>query len=374
MKILHIASFKGNIGDNFNHFGLRELLENHLKRQIEWNEIEIRETFRGNYSFDVNFANFCNKHDAIIFGGGNFFELWVDKSVNNTSADIDYKVLDLIKKPFFFFGLGVDPGMGVTENGLHKFKKWCEYVYEKPNFHLSIRNDGAIKTLHKFFSKDFHSKFYHLVDGGFLVNTVSISKKIDKEKDKHKKYLGVNIAGDMLDIRFNKDLKYPDFIKLMSENLNSIMHKDPKLNLVLIPHIFRDLKPIHDILDHLADDLRRERVIVAELRQGNSGMFQTVSYYQKCDLILANRFHSNVIGLVLNIPTIGLFNYRQIKDLYEEINLSNNLFEIDTNSGLKKVFEYLNHFFSYSGENHEKLNRNYIQSKIDSTIKFFNLK
>ena len=70
MKILHIASFLGNIGDNFNHLGTRKLLESKLGK-IQWFELEIRETFRKNYEFNNNFADYCNTFDAVIFGGGN---------------------------------------------------------------------------------------------------------------------------------------------------------------------------------------------------------------------------------------------------------------------------------------------------------------
>ena len=97
-RILHIASFLGNIGDNFNHFGTRKLIESKIGN-INWVEIEIRESFRKKFSFDDDFANYCNQFDAVIFGGGNFFELWVDHSVNNTSADIRIDVIDRIDVP-----------------------------------------------------------------------------------------------------------------------------------------------------------------------------------------------------------------------------------------------------------------------------------
>ena len=97
MKILHIASFR-NIGDNFNHLGTRKLLESKLGK-IQWFELEIRETFRKNYEFNNNFADYCNTFDAVIFGGS-IFELWVDYSVNNTSANIPFEVVDKITVPF----------------------------------------------------------------------------------------------------------------------------------------------------------------------------------------------------------------------------------------------------------------------------------
>ena len=191
MRILHVASFLGNIGDNFNHYGTRKLLEKKFGK-IDWVEIEIRETFRKNFSFDKSFAKYCNEFDAVIFGGGNFFELWVDKSVNNTSADIALEVIDLIRVPFYFYALGVDPGMGISKKGIIKFIKWISYVKQKSNFYLSCRNDGAIKILKEIFPEKFHLNFQQLMDGGFLVDK---DKLINKYNSNDYKYIGINIAG-----------------------------------------------------------------------------------------------------------------------------------------------------------------------------------
>ena len=69
MRILHVASFLGNIGDNFNHYGTRKLLEKKFGK-IDWVEIEIRENLGKNFSLTNLLQNIVmNLHN---FGGGNF--------------------------------------------------------------------------------------------------------------------------------------------------------------------------------------------------------------------------------------------------------------------------------------------------------------
>lgn len=366
MRILHVASFLGNIGDNFNHYGTRSLLEEKLG-SIEWSEIEIRETFRRNYAFDENFADYCNTFDAVIFGGGNFFELWVDYSVNNTSANIAQNVIDKINVPFYFYALGVDPGMGVTDEGVSKFMEWVEYLKSKDNFHLSTRNDGAHKTLKKYFQEGFDNYFSHLVDGGFLVDTDKITYEI---KDQTFEYIGINVAGDMLDIRFDGEVSYNEFIKEFSSHLNEILKENDSYKILLIPHIFRDYKVVFDILDAVNDTYRRERIDVAALSQGDSGMIDVINSYNKCSIVLANRFHSNVIGLILKKNVLGLYNYRQIKDLYEEIELDN-YFDITSKDGLSKLFSALSVAVNDSTKDFNLLSQSYLDKKRLETQSFF---
>ena len=365
-RILHIASFLGNIGDNFNHLGTRKLIEENLS-EVEWFEIEIRETFRNNYSFDHHFAKYCNSFDAVIFGGGNFFELWVDYSVNNTSANLSFDVIDEITVPFYFYALGVDPGMGVTQEGINKFRTWVEYIENKDNFHLSIRNDGALYTLQKYFPEDFENKFTHLVDGGFLVKKNDI---LDKIVNQQTKLIGINIAGDMLDTRFDGELSYEQFIAKFSAFLSNILKIYKNYNVILIPHIFKDYNVVFDILNTVEDVYRRERIDVAGLCQGSGGMIKTVNIYNKCSIILANRFHSNIIGMILEKKVFGLYNYRQIKELYREIN-RDNFFDITCEKGLKSLFDSIKTALNEKPSEVKLLNKSYLKENRNKTINFF---
>ena len=120
MRILHVASFLGNIGDNFNHLGTRKLLEEKLGK-IEWSEIEIRETFRKKYAFDEKFADYCNTFDAVIFEDydkGNITPAIIDSVVKIANSKNIPTLVDPKKRNFDFY-------KGVT---LFKpnFKEICE--------------------------------------------------------------------------------------------------------------------------------------------------------------------------------------------------------------------------------------------------------
>jgi polysaccharide pyruvyl transferase WcaK-like protein len=44
-------------------------------------------------------------------------------------------------------------------------------------------------------------------------------------------------------------------------------------------------------------------------------------YYRACDIIVGMRFHSLIMGLQLEKPTIALANHSQIGDFFEELGL-----------------------------------------------------
>ena len=46
MKVLHVASFNGNVGDYINHMGFRRMLEEKYTGSIQYSELEMREFYR----------------------------------------------------------------------------------------------------------------------------------------------------------------------------------------------------------------------------------------------------------------------------------------------------------------------------------------
>ena len=52
------------------------------------------------------------------------------------------------------------------------------------------------------------------------------------------------------------------------------------------------------------------------------------AFKEMVKFIIGNRFHSNVCGIALNVPTIGILNYNQIEYLYNELKLSNYLIDV----------------------------------------------
>jgi len=326
LKVLHVASFQGNIGDNANHSGVRKLLRKNLDFTLEFTNSEIRELYWGSFKFDDTFADIANKHDLVIIGGGNYFELWVDKSCTGTTLDINKDVLKAIKTPILFNGLGCDVEKGTNEENINKFKNFLDYVLGDPGYLVSVRNDGSFRTIENYIGKEYASQIYRIPDGGFFTE-VGDYYHPELPKDDNSNVLGISLAGDMLDIRFSspshpEKISYIEFLDTFSNLLNKILAEDRSLRLVFFPHIFRDLDIIYNVLERVEDRYRRTRITVAPYLQGAGSQEYIFDLYRRCNLILGMRFHANVCPIGLNVPTIGLITYPKIRYLYNELGMN----------------------------------------------------
>ena len=128
LKILHLASFDGNVGDNANHKGSRVFLRKNLGYDIEYTNLEIREFYWNIRKFDEEFVQLSNQHDVVMIGGGNYFELWVENSYTGTSLNLSREILEKINSPIVFYALGCDAGQGVPEENVLKFKAFLDYL------------------------------------------------------------------------------------------------------------------------------------------------------------------------------------------------------------------------------------------------------
>jgi len=335
LKILHVASFSGNIGDNANHTGFRAALEDNLCINIDFTEFEIRKVFWREKSFDEEFIEFANVHDLVVIGGGNYFELWVDHSQTGTSIDINLDLLAKIKVPIIFNALGVDPAQGASDIAIAKFRKFLDFVIESPSMLLSCRNDGSIKTLKEIIGEKYAKNFFHVPDAGFFT---IVKDCFHPELDNKKKNVVIQLAGDVLENRFpntqNNHISYEEFLESFAAFMVEMNKLD--VNFIFTPHIFKDLKIIDELINRLPESLTRNCVAVAPYLVGQKGQDYIFDLYKKADLVLGMRFHANVCAIGLGSKCIGLANYRQIHELYEELGLSE--YKVSVNEkGFEKI-------------------------------------
>ncbi len=344
LKVLHLASFAGNIGDNANHKGARALLQKNLSFRLAYTELEIREFYWQKRSFDQDFVNLANGHDLVMIGGGNYFELWVEDSPTGTSIGFGPEILSLIRPPVVFYGLGCDPYKGFSENTLKKFKNFLDYVLTSPGCLVSVRNDGSLQHIYKYFGKEYAAKIYQIPDGGFFTE---VGDYYHPQIKKGNLYLGINLAGDMLDLRFpageTKHISYEDFLALFSSLLENCLAERGNLHLVFIPHIFRDLAIISDLLNLLPDPYRRRRITVMPYLHGEGAQEYIFDLYRKCLFVMGMRFHATVCPLGLGVPTIGLASYPKIEDLYRELQLPERAVRVNEKGFVPKLEALIDH-------------------------------
>lgn len=351
LKTLHLASFDGNIGDNANHDGFYKHLKQLDNFEFKIDQLEIREFFWKKRFFDKSFVDLVNGYDLLIIGGGNYFELWVENSPTGTSISIELELLKNINTPILFNALGVDPGQGASETNIQKFRDFLDLLIERNDF-ISIRNDGAKKAIIEYVGEKYLKYIHHTVDAGFFAEIPEPS-----EYYKSKKYIAMNVAYDMQDVRF-KNISYKKFLQGFKDFIDKFLDKNTDYEVVLVPHIFRDMIFITDLLNILDDETRRRKTSVAPLLHGGDSFKEVMSIYKGAKLVLANRFHANVCSLGMEKPTIGLINYRQIKELYNELE-SDNYIDISKEGFTLKLLELVNNLLVKEIVNIKSIKINY---------------
>lgn len=319
LKILHVASFHGNIGDLINHAGFYSNMRKYFIEEPEVTQLEMRHFYRNErmYAFDDTFAEKANQYDLLIFGGGGFFDVRHNDSATGTTIDISKSVIDKITIPVVVNAMGYPEYEGDYQVAKERFKDFLLYVLKKNNWFVSFRNDGSVgrimRSLGVFFIKE---KLIKVPDNGFFYTKAS--ERINSE---HK--IGLCISNDDFSKRYNGILTEDGFNKLISEWIRGIIIRG--FNVVFFLHTPQDITTLSELQKNIGSKYFRYNVEIAPYNpNGADAPQELVRYYKKCDVIIGMRFHSNILALQNKIPTIGLAGHEQIQALFDEIELSDN--------------------------------------------------
>ncbi|WP_372966198.1 polysaccharide pyruvyl transferase family protein [Marinobacter sp.] len=325
-NILHIASFNGNIGDNASHNGFYSQIQTACKWETFVEQREIRKTYLNyeaadRWHWNEQLINDINDKDLTVIGGGNYFELWLDKSATGTTIDLPPQLLKNVTKPLFFNAVGCDPNIGVSNQSVNHFRQFLDSALAHPMCLVSVRNDGSSKYLKRYVGEKYSNHILVTPDPGFFIvpGEVPLPQSLQ-----HKTYWIINLAIDRPERRFpgtEGKLNYEEFLNEVMDLVCQACDLYPEIEIVLTPHIYSDLSPIRDLMERLPDAIRRWRVSVAPLLHG-MGSEQTIfRLYQGAQLTFGMRFHANVCPIGLGTPSIGLATTEKLFDLYEELEM-----------------------------------------------------
>lgn len=327
INVLHIASFTGNVGDNANHNGTRKTLRENTPYEYKYTENEIRKYYQ-NYNksdklyFDDKFVRQANEHDLVIIGSGNFFELWIEESKTGTTIDIETERIKQISSPIVFYGLGCDPYKGIPGNNAEKFENFLGCILDQDHCLVSVRNDGSLSHIEEHFGSEYSDQVYKVPDGGFFTE---VDDNFHPELDGDGPHIAVNVAKDMVDLRFPNTTtdqhSYTSFTSEFANTLDYILSSYPESKIIFMPHIYRDLDAIFDVLDQMETMNQRSRVTTAPYLNGEGSERYIFDTYNKCDLAIGMRFHTNVCSIGQITPSLGLVSYPKVEDLYEELDM-----------------------------------------------------
>jgi polysaccharide pyruvyl transferase WcaK-like protein len=322
LKILHVASFIGNIGDNASHIGLKSLLDKFFEA-YEIEQMEIRRFYK-NYKhsdvqkFDENFINYANTFDLLIIGGGGFLDYWVKGSTTGTTIDLPPELVKKIKVPTLIMSVGCMPHREVPEGNLEKFKAFLQAVSNNPKVAIAVRNDGSINTLKEILTPEELSEIPEILDNGFYYDT-GLNNCLPV-----KDYIAINITLDQ--IKMNSKSRGVIDIDVYKHEMRSVIKfitEDLGKDVVFVPHIYSDVKAIYEVLEGLDDFLIRTKITIAPYIQGDFGANTLFGIYKNSSLVLATRFHANVCAMSMGVPVIGLAALDRVEYIYKKVSEQN---------------------------------------------------
>ncbi|MPY24863.1 polysaccharide pyruvyl transferase family protein [Shewanella sp. YLB-07] len=361
MRILHIAAFEGNVGDNASHIGFQNIL-NEIDVDCKIDRLEIRKAYN-NYNgidkviFNEDFSFLANKYDLVVFGGGGFLDYWVENSHNGTTINIPNYIFDKIETPILITSVGCNPHRTVPEENYKKFKLFLDYVLTNKNITIALRNDGSINSIVDDFGEKYLACFSFILDNGFFYEPMS-----HKTLPIDGKYVAVNITNDQLEMSGIELSDANWYYNELELTINELIARGFKI--VFVPHIHQDIIAISELLKKLPANTIRKSTVVAPCVQGDEGTDFIFNIYKNADLVIASRYHSNVCSLKFNVPTIGLSPLARISYVHSQLSVYESSFYIEKGFS-KKIVKLLN----------EKLIKNLnlikFKSEKEKTLRFY---
>lgn len=346
LRILHVASFHGNIGDLINHAGFYDNMRRYFAAEPEITELEMRHFYRNErmYAFDDSFADRANQYDILILGGGGFFDVRHNDSATGTTIDISKEVIDRIKVPVIVNAMGYPEYEGDYQEAKKRFGEFLQYVLNKRNWFVSFRNDGSVSRITRSLGMSFtENQLMKVPDNGFFF------PKTNQEFVQSEHKIGLCISNDDFSKRFNGEITEEIFNKQMSSEIKKIIERG--YNVVFFLHTPQDLTTLATLEQIIGAKVFRYNVEIAPYDpNGTDAPYDLERYYRKCDLIIGMRFHSNILALQNKIPTIGLAGHEQIKALFDEIGLSDNCITVQGDSYIDRLDNKIISYLDNSGQ------------------------
>lgn len=327
IKILHLASFLGNIGDVANHQGFYKKFKKNIAINAKFSQLEIRKFYknRAEFKFDDSFIEMVNQYDLLILGGGGFFDLKWDYSNTGTTINFSEKLMQNIKIPVLVNGMGYHEYGEVNKKNVEKFKNFLSLITKNKKWFISVRNDGSFKRMQKRYG-NLVDNVLTIPDSGFFFCPREFPKYLE---NRNIIWVGINLTNELFNKRFNKNLDINKFNALIIQFINKTLKENDNLKIILFPHTHQDITVISIIMDKIDDKNKREKIIVAPLFVEERSVEQVFDLYRVCACVIGMRFHANVCCIGMNIPTIGLAGHEQISSLYDEIGLPNRYLKVN---------------------------------------------
>ena len=323
LKVVQIASFSGNIGDNLSHKGFSRLLD-HSAGLGSLDRIEVRRSYGNYYAKDKllmneDFAEYLNKFDLVQIGGGNFLEPF-EESPMGIRLPMTDKFAEKLRVPTLFSSTGLVPAKS-DFHASDRYRESLARLVSKSNIRVMLRNDGSkdwVDSLHiEGFEEVVEAADFAFLSG--LGNRDDRDIRLDGPK---RKFVAFNVAEDQLwSAVDHSKARFEHVVSLLAELAVSVSTKKDAM-VYFVPHTPQDLRLISHIMNKTPDLFRRERISVAPLIPGSTGLDAAVRIYSAASEVYAMRFHANILALNIKSKLFPIIALDRVKSMLNSVDIT----------------------------------------------------
>jgi len=335
IKILHVASFNGNIGDVLSHVGLYDLLETEFGISQDYiSQLDIRRFYKNAtidaLKFDSDCAANFNNYDFIIIGGGGFLKQAFKNSVSGNTFDFEDQFLSKLKSRILFFSIGgINPFETVNMDAYIKTEKFIEHLYTDPRFEFLFRMDGSA----------YNSEFLNTL---LMKNPSSVKQIFDgaylNKKKKHSSISNSVVINIGYDQALESNLGINEITKRTSEIIVRLYQEDSSIMFEFAPHTYYDLEAFSALCKFLPEIIKRNNLKCLQTFTHSSDLKNIILSYGSARLVLTGRFHSAAFAFLFNGNFLPLYDFNRTQYQLKAIGLYK--LEVTTSEDAIKAFNY----------------------------------
>ena len=290
-KVIHLAPFDRNIGDNALNFAIEKMLEPRF-------EIEKMELV-GN-PFGIDEFRKMSLADAVIFGGGGVIHSCSggnsrkNRESTGTMWNMDLDLIRELEAKIILYSVGFNKFDGEPEP-LSKMGEFFDVLNEKKAL-VSFRNDLSKHRFLDYFPQ--FSGIEVMPDPGLFCR--GAVRKVNQP------YALAQIATDRLEYR------YPNGIEHFIEVVNSLA-LETSCKVILLPHTNADAK-IYGRYRNLLNTVR-----IFDLKIAFDEVHLAMDLYRNAEFTISTRGHSQICSIGNGTPTFALSTHPKARGFMIEI-------------------------------------------------------
>lgn len=320
-RVLHIASFAGNVGDNISHLGLRRLIGAVVGSNYVEEPLEIRRTYI-NYGLsdklllDETFAELCNRFDLVVFGGGNILEPFPD-TPSGTRLSFDRRALASVSVPMLFASVGMvaRSPLDADPRTAKRHRATVDFLSGHPKLEVILRNDGSPRWLEQHYPS-IAGSFQNGLDAGFFAVTDRANRRsVHLAADMP---IALNLSLDQMESALAPGWTYDMMLRQIAEIVSDRLESSED-TFEFIPHVHHDLRVFSDLMEKIPDFYARSRISVSSLQVGKKGGMETIRAYEKVKESWSMRFHSNISAIVAEKPLLPFVAMNRLDSLLDSV-------------------------------------------------------